>query len=100
MTQTHTIGRTATTIRTEDEDLVVRYHWTDVVMVRDGKMVTLNSGGYQTATTKVRMNQTANQYDLGFTVYQKNFQWFVDTAHEGTLDFYDGITFKAKRYSQ
>ena len=40
----------------------------------------LNTGGWPTVTTKARMNQTANQYDLGFTVYQKDFNWFVQTA--------------------
>lgn len=30
-----------------------------------------------TNTTKLRMNQAANQFGLGFGVYQKNHAWFV-----------------------
>ncbi len=54
--------------------------------------ITLHSGGYRTATTKRRMNEVAEEYDLGFKVYQKNFDWYVDTM-QGTLYFIDGISF-------
>ena len=29
-------------------------------------------------TTKARMNQVSSQFDLGYYVFQKNFEWFVD----------------------
>ena len=35
--------------------------------------IILNNGGWMTVTTKRRMNQVAEQFDLGFTVYQKDF---------------------------
>ena len=54
--------------------------------------ITLNSGGYRTATTKRRMNEVSEEYDLGFKVYQKNFDWYIDIM-QGTLKFIDGITF-------
>ena len=93
MTQLATIGRHATSVTHEDGATVVRYHWTDVVIVK-GRTVTLKANGYQTATTKVRMNQAARQFGLNYTVFQKDFGWYVDTPG-GTLDFYDGITFDA-----
>lgn len=66
---------------------VVRYHSTDVVAftrLRNGRVaVVLNTGGYSTATTKLRMNQTSNQYGLGFGVYQKDWEWYlVDSTGE------------------
>lgn len=38
----------------------------------------LTAGGWWTNTTKNRMNQASNQFDLGYNVFQKDFNWFVD----------------------
>jgi len=77
MGQTGTIGKTATRVYQENGDTCVRYHDTVVVRFNDDKIV-LNTGGWKTVTTKARMNQTSNQYDLGFQVSQSNFEWYVD----------------------
>jgi len=42
------------------------------------------------------MNQTSNQFDLDFGVYQKDYEWFVDTPKGETLDFFDGIIIDRK----
>ena len=39
--------------------------------------ITLNSGGWQTVTTKKRMNEAADAWDLGFGVYQEKGEWWV-----------------------
>ena len=85
MTQTQQVKGVATSVRTEDGVTIVRYHQTDVVKF-DTHHVTLNSGGYRTATTKVRMMQASNQFDLGFAVYQKAFDWFVVFADRDKVD--------------
>ncbi len=87
-----TIGRRATTIRTKKERTIVRYHWTDVVSFSD-KTVRLDSNGWQTPTTKNRMNQASNQFGLGFRVWQKDFVWYVDTPSGLILEFADGMLF-------
>jgi len=98
MAQQWKVGKVATTIRTEFNmeatlgngvTTVVRYYNTDVVRFNDQK-VRLDGGGYRTQTTKTRMNQTANQFGLGFQVYQKDFQWFV-TFKGQTYPFTDGM---------
>ena len=66
---------------------VVRYHNTDVVIWNDNE-IKLDTGGYQTHTTKDRMNQVSREYDLGFYVYQKNFDWYVEYKGE-TIPFTD-----------
>ncbi|MCP3678552.1 MAG: hypothetical protein GY721_13510 [Deltaproteobacteria bacterium] len=76
MGQTAKVRGVATSIRTADKVTSIRYHNTDVVEFSD-KEIILNSGGWQTATTKTRMNQAANQFDLGYTVYQTKGEWFV-----------------------
>jgi len=95
MAQTHEVRGVATRVhneaafpfRTMDGEehqlvnaTVVTYHGTDVAAaaIRNGLLrVILNPGGWFTATTKLRMNQFANQYDLPFSVYQKDHQWYV-----------------------
>ena len=52
--------------------------------------IILNNGGWMTVTTKRRMNQVAEQFDLGFTVYQKDFEWYV-VLNGQTLPFENGM---------
>ena len=81
------LGKVATTARVVDQVLSVVYHNTEVVRV-DATSITLNSGGYKTATTKTRMNQAANQFDLGYQVNQERGVWFV--RHRGNVIPFDG----------
>lgn len=93
MSQTHTVGSHKTTVAIEDDFAVVTYHSTQVVKWNDSQIV-LNTGGHRTTTTKLRMNQASNQYNLGYRVYQKAFNWFVEyhgevhefTDHKLTLE--------------
>lgn len=94
-----------TTFETDGERGSVTYVNTRIV-AWDGDNVTLNSGGWQTATTKCKMCQAANQFALRFCVYQKRGEWFVDIENPAyTLDgdapywqglaipYRDGMTF-------
>jgi len=54
---------------------------------------TLNSGGWNTATTKLRMNQAAAQFSLGFHVRQRDGTWYVITTNGKEFVFYDGMEF-------
>lgn len=84
------IGNHKTSIYTDDSGFIcVIYHNTAVVRFNQDKII-LNSGGYQTNTTKTRMNQTSNQFKLDFTVYQKDFTWFVDW-YGCTFEFEDNM---------
>lgn len=72
----------------------VVYHSTCIVEF-DAESVTLNSGGYRTATTKKKMNQAIAQFQLGqIEVYQRNNEWFVCALGHGVLSFKDGMTVK------
>ena len=90
MAQLYQIGTHKTVVFTEGTWTKVVYHSTPVVKFNYGSII-LNSGGWDTLTTKTRMNQTSNQFDLGFKVYQKNFDWFVDYKGK-TYDFSDDMT--------
>ncbi len=70
----------------------VQYHATNIVEF-DGDTVTLNSGGWQSVTTKRKMNQASHQFGLGYGVYQRNHVWYVDLPNGQTVEFEDGMTF-------
>jgi len=77
MSQQHRIGSHCTNWNCKDGVTRVTYHNTDVVTFTDD-LIVLNTGGWFTATTKARMNQTSEQFDLGYRVFQRDWMWFVD----------------------
>lgn len=70
----------ATKYYNENEDgsnfHVVKYHATEVVKFNSDKII-LNTGGWQSKTTKTRMNETSRNYDLGYSVSQEKYKWYV-----------------------
>lgn len=80
-----------------NDGVTVTYVSTEIVRA-EGDIITLNSGGWQTVTTKRKMNQAANQFGLRFGVHQVKGEWFVDIKcspserarreQEGHRDFY------------
>ena len=89
MNRSDTVGTHKTTISTDETGTHVCYHSTRVVSF-NSNTVTLRSGGYHTNTTKIRMNQASQQFGLGFSVWQKDFAWFVDWKGK-VLEFADGM---------
>ena len=76
MARYNTVGKVATSISHRDGFTCVTYHNTDVVKFNENQII-LDTGGWRSATTKVRMIQTSNQFGLGFGVFQKQYDWFV-----------------------
>ena len=54
------------------------------------KAVKLSSCGWQTNTTKSRLNAILSEVKTGCKVFQKNFVWFVN-YNKQTLMFWDGM---------
>ena len=52
--------------------------------------VKLDSCGYQTVTTKSRLNSLLEEVNYGAKVFQKQFEWFVSYRNQ-TTDFMDGM---------
>ena len=90
MSQQQQIGSHKTSIFTDEGFTNVIYHNTAVVRFNKDKII-LNSGGWLTNTTKTRMNQASNQFNLGFSVFQKNYDWFVTNENNEILPFSDGM---------
>ena len=76
MSQTSICRGTATSAVCTNGRITVTYHNTRVVDVTT-EHITLDTGGWRTVTTKLRMNQASVQFNLGYTVYQQKGQWFV-----------------------
>lgn len=76
MANTRIIGKHKTKVIRTENTLAVKYVNT-VVVYNTPSRVVLNTGGWKTNTTKTRMNQAANQYYLGYQVFQKNYNWYV-----------------------
>lgn len=90
MSRQDTLGRHATTIAVEQGITRVTYHKT-VVVSFNADHIRLDSGGWRTVTTKTRMNQASRQFELGFSVFQKDFEWFVDIGDGIVVKFHDGL---------
>ena len=56
------------------------------------KEVSLYDGGWQSNTTKSRLNALCYEFATGFSVFQKNWDWFVSDFQKTVVDFTDGIT--------
>ena len=70
---------------------VVTFHNTDVVAISGsdsvGYTVILNTGGFFTRTTKLRMNQAMREYGLPIGVFQKDGVWYVQFNGQNTAPF-------------
>lgn len=69
----------------------VRFHSTIIITQISLNAYRLNSGGWQTSTTKQRLN--ALLHGTGISITQTNFVWWVTDLSHGpvTREFYDGI---------
>ena len=52
--------------------------------------VTLFDGGWQSNTTKSRLNAILRAHGNGEGIFQKNWNWFISTS-EGTVEFESGM---------
>ena len=82
------IGTHKTTIEREIKNgqhtkINVVYHSTKIFSWdKETGTITLNTGGWETYTTKKRMNQCLEEFGFTAKVYQKDFNWFCN--YEGT----------------
>lgn len=85
----NTKSMTATRIVTQDRKITMYYHNTAVAQWdTEQEDVILFTNGYFTNTTKKRMNQFSDMFNLGYRVFQDKGEWFV-TDFTITLPFDD-----------
>ena len=67
--------------------IFLRLHRTRIVAFHEDGSVRLNSGGWQTVTTKERLNWVS-----GIRVFQQDWQWYVYIPKTGeTVPYSDGM---------
>ena len=81
-------GKVGTKIKIDNEGTInVIYHNTNILQYSTDGNVILNTGGWDSSTTKRRMNQASELYDLGFYVYQRNYEWYVKNVNGNVQHF-------------
>ena len=68
---------------------VVKLHGHKIAVIGD-TFIQLFDGGFQSATTKSRLNAILKGFGNLESVYQKNFNWFVSTKY-GDVPFFSGM---------
>ena len=82
-----------TTVITEDNISTVMLHGNHIATYyHDTKELALFDGGWQSNTTKSRLNALCDEFTTGFSVFQKNWEWFVSDFSDNKKEFADGIT--------
>ena len=69
-----------------DGSVGITLHSTCVVRIHEDGTYTLSNGGWQTPTTKDRINKYSP-----VKVYQRNYEWFVKLHNGKEYPFYSGM---------
>ena len=71
-------GNSCTTFDSAIENCFVYLHGNHIATYNYAdKELSLYDGGWQSVTTKSRLNALCNEFATGFGVFQKNWDWFV-----------------------
>jgi hypothetical protein len=73
----------------------VMYQRTHIVTWTD-KVIKLNSDGWESVTTKRKMNQSSHQFNLNYSVSQTDFAWYVTQPNGETVPYYDKMIINRK----
>ena len=66
-------------------EAIVKLHGNHIATV--GDTLQICDAGWQTVTTKSRLNALCNEFAYGCYVFQKNFDWFLGDADGNVLPF-------------
>ena len=73
------------TTETGAREAVVHLHGNHIATI--GDTLQICDAGWQTVTTKSRLNALCNEFAYGCYVFQKNFDWFLGDADGNVLPF-------------
>ena len=85
---------TLTTFSSDLKECFIYLHGNHIATYNyDLKELSLYDGGWQSVTTKSRLNALCSELATVFGVFQKNWDWFVSDFQNKTIKpFVDGIT--------
>ena len=86
------IGNNTIVHRLDDDTVAVKYHRTNILKINSNNVVTISTGGWETITTKDRLNQFLGC--RGFSIFQKKGTWYI-RGNDKTFEYEDGIKISA-----
>ena len=86
-------NNTRTTFDNTIENCFVYLHGNHIATYNyANKELSLYDGGWQSNTTKSRLNALCYELATGFSVFQKNWDWYVSDFQKTVIDFTNGMT--------
>ena len=83
-------SNTCTTFDSTIENCFVYLHGNHIATYNYAdKELTLFDGGWQSVTTKSRLNALCNEFATGFGIFQKNWNWFISDFSGYAKEFAD-----------
>ena len=83
-------SNTCTTFDSSIENCFVYLHGNHIATYNyEDKELTLFDGGWQSNTTKSRLNALCYEFATGFSVFQKNWEWFISDFQNVKKEFVD-----------
>ena len=70
------------TVRSSKNGRTEGVHYKRPIVAFDKEEIILDTAGWWTRATMTRMNQVSRHFRLGYRVYQKDTQWFVEYKKE------------------
>ena len=86
-------GNSCTTFSSDLKECFIYLHGNHIATYNYAlKELSLYDGGWQSNTTKSRLNALCHELATGFSVFQKNWDWFVSDFQSKTIKpFCDGL---------
>ena len=83
-------GNSCTTFDSTIENCFVYLHGNHIATYNYAdKELSLYDGGWQSVTTKSRLNALCYEFATGFSVFQKNWDWFISDFQNVKKEFVD-----------
>lgn len=84
------IGHNTIVHRLDDNTVAVKYHRTNILKINQDNTVTISTGGWETSTTKDRLNQFLSC--RGFGIFQKKGVWYIkERGDDEAVPYEDGM---------
>ena len=83
------IGNNTFEVIYKDGNRAIRLHKTDIITFWP-TLFSLNTGGWDTVTTKARLNKYMPHHSV--YIFQRQYTWYVSTD-KGEVEYYDGMRF-------
>lgn len=82
------VGHNTTAERISEFEIGIKYHNTYIIKIDPTDIITVNSGGWDTKTTKERLNQFLSCRNVHIS--QKKFKWTIHGIND-SLEYIDGM---------